>query len=155
MKFKENLISIMNLKNIKPYQLERTANVSVGCIAKILTSDDPNPTLKTLIAISNILGCSINDLTGYLPVNKIIPKYKVLKTRNYDCGLYHKYDQHITIDEPSDKVFEILMHEKGIFLFPDGMELALKIDATTISGVENDSKTVIVREIYVKSGEKV
>ncbi len=49
-------------KNLSVRALETRAGVSFGVIQKILTGERKNPGAKTLSAISQALGCSIDDL---------------------------------------------------------------------------------------------
>lgn len=61
---KENILRILDERKMNPSELERRAMLAPSTIRKILLSKSPNPTLKTLLSISRVLGCSIDSLVG-------------------------------------------------------------------------------------------
>lgn len=58
----EQLKLRMESKSLSPASLEKKAGLKRGVIGNILRGSSKSPTSDTLVAIANILGCSIDDL---------------------------------------------------------------------------------------------
>lgn len=65
MSFKQNLIFMMKENDLTPSQLDRRAQLAPSSVSKMLSKPHPNPTLKTLIALTNFFKCSIDHLVGF------------------------------------------------------------------------------------------
>lgn len=51
-------------KNITPYAIQKLTGINEGTIRNIINGKAPNPTLNVLLALTNILDCSISELVG-------------------------------------------------------------------------------------------
>lgn len=54
--------SHLKMNDLTASDLEKKAGVSGSSIRNIISGRSSNPTIETLIAISKVLGCSVNDL---------------------------------------------------------------------------------------------
>ncbi len=52
----------LKINDLTASDLEKKAGVSGSSIRNIISGRATNPTIETLIAIANVLGCSVNDL---------------------------------------------------------------------------------------------
>lgn len=80
-----------------------------------------------------------------------IPIYNVINVKKYDQGLYRLYEEALSIDVNGVHLNEVMSHDQAKFVFPDGQELFLRIDCTTI---DNHGCVVIIRQIYEKIEEE-
>ena len=48
--------------NITPTAFCRKANISVGIISNIISSENPNPTIDTALKIADLMHCSLDEL---------------------------------------------------------------------------------------------
>ncbi len=60
----------LNENKMNPTELEKQAGLSASSVRRILLGNSQNPTLETLIAISNVFGCSIDELIGKRIITK-------------------------------------------------------------------------------------
>lgn len=68
-----NLINRIKSANLTPYDVEKRSGLSLSSVRNILSGRSKNPTIETLSAIANTLGCGVDDLIREtpLPVSKI------------------------------------------------------------------------------------
>lgn len=63
-----NLAKILEAKlherQMSPYQLEKSAGLNPTMVVNILAGRSKNPTINTITAIANSLGCSVDELLG-------------------------------------------------------------------------------------------
>lgn len=59
---KKRLQQKLDQAQINVSELERRANLPLSTARRILLGNTRNPTLETIVAISNVLGCSIDEL---------------------------------------------------------------------------------------------
>jgi transcriptional regulator with XRE-family HTH domain len=67
--FQDILQKKLNDQKMKMSELEKRASLSGGSVRRILYGKIPNPTLETMISISNVFGCSIDELIGRITIN--------------------------------------------------------------------------------------
>ncbi len=66
----QQLKTRMESKSLSPAALEKKAGLKRGVIGNILRGSSKNPTSETLVAIADILGCSLDDLLNRSPVKQ-------------------------------------------------------------------------------------
>ncbi len=67
-------------KNITPHVLGKKAGLAVSAIHKIIHGNVKNPTLKTLLAIARVFGCSLDKLVGNKSMTKPHTTEKMIST---------------------------------------------------------------------------
>lgn len=59
---KKKLIQYMDENKINSSSFSRKAGISSGIIHNIIKSDNPNPTIDSVLKIAKIMNCSLDDL---------------------------------------------------------------------------------------------
>jgi transcriptional regulator with XRE-family HTH domain len=72
--------NLLNLLHIKSYdelnkaRFAESAGLQHDAIKKLASGATQNPGIKTVVAIANTLGCSIDELVGHTPKEKTVSK---------------------------------------------------------------------------------
>jgi transcriptional regulator with XRE-family HTH domain len=72
-----NLLNLLNLKSydqLNKAKFAESMNLQPDAIKKLTSGATQNPGIKTIVAIANKLGCSIDELVGYSPKQKTVAK---------------------------------------------------------------------------------
>lgn len=75
--FRANLLNLLNLKSydqLNKAKFAESMNLQPDAIKKLTSGGTQNPGIKTIVAIANRLGCSIDELVGYTPQQKNMAK---------------------------------------------------------------------------------
>lgn len=72
-RIKEIIQKKLNERDMNISTLERQAGLAANTIRRTLLSDNPNPTLETLMSLAEVFNCSLDELTGKERVGLIIP----------------------------------------------------------------------------------
>ncbi|WHA05645.1 helix-turn-helix transcriptional regulator (plasmid) [Candidatus Bandiella numerosa] len=97
--FRENILKNMGLQNHKHLnkaQFAEKAGLQHDVIKKVTTGGIENPGIKTVAAIAQAIGCSIDTLIGYAPKdnnfnNKLVSAELPLNRPLFDAILIHIY----------------------------------------------------------------
>ncbi|WP_010303940.1 helix-turn-helix domain-containing protein [Candidatus Odyssella thessalonicensis] len=63
----KKLANLIESAHMTPADLERRAGLSVSAVRNILIGRSKNPTMETLLAIANTLGCTVDELVRDQP----------------------------------------------------------------------------------------
>lgn len=97
--FRENILKNMGLQNHKHLnkaQFAEKAGLHHDVIKKVTTGGIENPGIKTVAAIAQAIGCSVDALIGYTPKNnginnKIVSAALPFNKSLFDAVLIHIY----------------------------------------------------------------
>lgn len=97
--FRENILKNMGLqhhKHLNKAQFAEKAGLHHDVVKKVTTGGIENPGIKTVTAIAQAIGCSIDSLVGYTPrssapSSKIISAELPLNKTLFDSVLIHIY----------------------------------------------------------------
>ena len=60
----DNIKQILRKRDIKPYKLAKELNIDVSGLYKLLKNKNSNPTIDTLIKLSDYLDITLDELVG-------------------------------------------------------------------------------------------
>ncbi len=69
-RFRANLLNLLNIESydhLNKAKFAESIGLQADAIKKITSGATQNPGIKTIVAIANKLGCSIDDLVGHTP----------------------------------------------------------------------------------------
>src|SRR5436190_10910802 len=70
-KLGQNLDFLMNNAHLNANELARRTGIPASSIKKIRTNNSPNPTLTTLLPLSNYFSLTLSELIGEIPLSLI------------------------------------------------------------------------------------
>lgn len=71
--FRTNLLNFLNInsyEHLNKAKFAESIGIQPDTIQKLTSGATQNPGIKTIVALADKLGCSIDDLVGYTPKNK-------------------------------------------------------------------------------------
>jgi len=107
------LRNLMKEKNISINQLERTPGVKTSSVQNIIYGRSRNPGVKTLRAITDALGCEVEDLLNPEDINAP-PKLTPTDTDNFNWSLY--LDVLKAMEIYSEELEITLSKDKGLLI---------------------------------------
>lgn len=151
-----NLISLMEHKNVGIGELARKTEISPSTIAKIQANPDINPTIHSLIALSNYFGVNVSQLIGEIPID-----YSFLEGKKEQLVRY-TYLPKVTLDHLVNgnlSILESVAKTIPTELLVSKTSFALEIEKHSIQEIINfdcDNILAIVDpEAPLKNGDSV
>ncbi|MBW8308652.1 MAG: helix-turn-helix domain-containing protein [Candidatus Paracaedibacteraceae bacterium] len=115
----ERLRSRIKSANLTPTDLERRAGLALASVRNILNGRSKNPTIETMRAIANTLGCTVDDLITE-------KETLVATTEKLQQDEHHQWLKPLLL-ESIDFVDSYLENKKHPFSFEEAMFLVKEI----------------------------